>query len=459
MIDTLEIDDHKLESLLERTEGHFFDFKSRRINPAKLSKTVCAFANADGGEVYIGIEDPKSGGHWDGFETDEEANSHIALLDELFPLGTGFSYSFLVHKYQKGKVLWIEVGKTNSVFRASDSEIYVRRGAQDIKQVSAEQIKRIEYNKGITSYEDQRVQTSIDDVANSITVLGFILDVIPDVEPTIWLRKQRLIVEDLPTVTGVVLFSDEPQAALPKTSIKIYRYKSSEREGSRATLEFDPISIEGPAYDLIHRSVQKVKDLIERISVVGEHGLEKVQYPPVAIHEIVTNAVLHRDYSINDDIHVRIFDDRIEVESPGRLPAHITERNILSERFARNPKLVRLINKFRNPPNKDVGEGLNTSFQAMRELKLRDPTISQLDNSVLVTMRHEKLGSSEEIITEYLRDNEEINNTKARELCFIGDANKMKRVFQRMMQAGIIERIDGRSQSKAAYRRGSNFPR
>ncbi|MGE5259953.1 MAG: ATP-binding protein [Actinomycetota bacterium] len=65
-------------------------------------------------------------------------------------------------------------------------------------------------------------------------------------------------------------------------------------------------------------------EIIEGIPILGKAGLERIQYPQEAIHEIVTNAVIHRDYSINDDIHVRIFDNRIEVQSPGRLPAHIT---------------------------------------------------------------------------------------------------------------------------------------
>src|SRR5262249_24596759 len=115
-----------------------------------------------------------------------------------------------------------------------------------------------------------------------------------------------------------------------------------------------------------------------------------IEYPTEAIHEIVTNAVIHRDYSRNDDIHVRIFDNRIEVFSPGTLPAHVTPKNILDERAARNPKVVRLLNKFRNPPNKDVGEGLNTAFEAMKKLRLKEPIIEQRDNGVLVTLRHEK---------------------------------------------------------------------
>ena len=270
--------------------------------------------------------------------------------------------------------------------------------------------------------------------------------------------KQKLIRDSAPTVGGLILFSDEPQSSMPKAAIKIYRYKTSDTEGTRATLESDPTTVEGNAYEQVYSAVERVKQITERIPLVGSHGLEKIEYPTVAIHEIITNAILHRDYSLNDDVHIRIFDNRIEVESPGRLPAHITEQNILKERFARNPKIVRIINKFRNPPNKDVGEGLNTSFQAMRELKLKDPLIMQRENSVIVILKHEKLGSSEEVIINYLRENEEVNNTKARELCFVGDANKMKRVFQKMMEAELIERIPGRAQSKAAYRKGPNFP-
>jgi ATP-dependent DNA helicase RecG len=57
-----------------------------------------------------------------------------------------------------------------------------------------------------------------------------------------------------------------------------------------------------------------------------------IVYPAEALHEVITNAVLHRDYSVADDVHIRVFENRVEVESPGRLPAHITPQNILAER-------------------------------------------------------------------------------------------------------------------------------
>jgi ATP-dependent DNA helicase RecG len=270
--------------------------------------------------------------------------------------------------------------------------------------------------------------------------------------PANWLRKQRLVIDGRPTVCAEILFHDEPQTILPKSAIKIYRYKTDSVEGSRDTLDGQPFTIEGPAYVLIRTAVAKTIAIAESIPLVGSLGFEKISYPKEAIHEVITNAVIHRDYSIKDDIHVRIFNNRIEVQSPGLLPGHITVGNILDERFARNPKMVRLLHKFPNPPNKDIGEGLNTTFQAMRKLKLKEPIIEQRQSYVLVTLYHEPLGTYEELIVKYLEEFDEINNSKAREICLEGSENKVKRTFEKMMTAGLIERIPERRGVSTAYR-------
>jgi ATP-dependent DNA helicase RecG len=113
---------------------------------------------------------------------------------------------------------------------------------------------------------------------------------------------------------------------------------------------------------------------------------------------------------------------------------------------------VRLINKFPNPPNKDVGQGLNTAFLAMREMKLKAPVIEQAGGYVRVILKHEPLATPEEIIVQYLQENEEITNRTAREKCFIGSEDKMKRILQRLVKRDIIELVPGRSRSSAAYR-------
>ncbi|MCI7507116.1 ATP-binding protein [Desulfovibrio piger] len=147
---------------------------------------------------------------------------------------------------------------------------------------------------------------------------------------------------------------------------------------------------------------------------------------------------MHRDYSITTDIQIRIFDNRIEIESPGKLPGHITIDNILDEQTARNPKIVRLINKFPDAPNKDVGEGLNTAFAAMNKLRLKAPIIKENPNSVLVILRHEKLASPEQLVIEYLKAHETIKNREGREVTGIQSENTMKNVFYRLRDNGFI---------------------
>jgi ATP-dependent DNA helicase RecG len=270
-----------------------------------------------------------------------------------------------------------------------------------------------------------------------------------------WIAKQNLIVGDKPTVAGILLFADEPQAALPKRSaIKLYRYKTKDAEGSRESLAFDPITIEGPLDQQIRTAVARTKELVEGIRRLGPLGLESVTYPHETLHEIITNAVLHRDYSIAADVHVRIYDNRIEVESPGRLPGHVTKENILDEQSARNPKIVRLINKFPDPPNKDVGEELNTAFEAMKKLRLKEPVIEEGAHSVTVHIRHAPLASPHDTVMAYLENNDEITNMIARELTGIRSENSMKNVFLSLKERGMIEPVPGKTTGgKAAWQR------
>ena len=328
---------------------------------------------------------------------------------------------------------------------------------QNLPQKDAHQIKQLEYLKGVTSFESELLNIPLDLVTNSEPVQGFIQSVVPQQTAEKWLRKQLLIIDSRPAVAGVLMFAEEPQAALPKRcGIKVYRYKTTDAVGFRAALAFDPLTIEGWLYSQIATAVEKTTEIIEGASRLGDNSLESIKYPAEALHEVITNAVLHRDYSIADDVHIRIFDNRVEVESPGRLPAHITVANILDERFARNGSIVRILNKFPNPPNKDVGEGLNTTFSAMHKLGLKDPVIRETENTVLVILRHEKLASPEEAIMDYLEDNPTIKNKKAREIAHIDADYRIKKVFGDMVRKGMIEQVPGTRTNGTCYRKPAN---
>ncbi len=455
-IDVISISEPEVGKVLSLQESHFLDLKAIEIAPGKLTRTLSALSNAEGGEVYVGIAENKAAGglrSWRGFESLEKANGHLQVFEALFPLGDGYSYTFLQCEGKIGFILKVDVAKNRSIKLASDGIPYLRRGAQNLPVNTDEEVARLKRNKGLTSFETETVATDPVVVTNSAIIISFMLQVVPTGEPSEWLAKQQLLVQSKPTVAAVVLFAEEPQAILPKRcGIKIYRYKTIAAEGSRETLAGDPLSIEGDAYQQIFRAVAQTAEIIESVRVSTPDGLEEVKYPTSALHEIITNAVLHRDYSVTDDIHIRIFDNRVEVDSPGTLPGHITPANILKERFARNPAIVRLINKFPNPPNKDVGEGLNTAFQAMRDQKLKPPVVSLEGGYVRVLLRHEPLATPEELIMEYLQKNAQITNSIARQICFIGSENKMKLVLQRMVKNGYIELVPGTTRYTAAYR-------
>jgi ATP-dependent DNA helicase RecG len=453
-IRVLEISNKEKSIILSLEEGHFCDLKSMDIKPAKLTHSISAFSNAEGGELYIGIDEHKSTGirNWRGFPDPEAANGFIQAFESLFPLGEDYSYDFLKPVAGKGLVLKVEIKKTKRIKPASDGKVYLRRGAQNLP-LDDEGVSRLRLDKGIASYETETVNADPITITNSQIIKKFISAVVPHTEPEPWLKKQQILLNNKPTVAGVVLFADEPQALLPKRcGIKLYRYKTSAEEGTRESMDFDPISIEACAYDQIKEAVNQTTKVIEKIRVRTSAGLELAKYPQIAIHEIITNAVIHRDYSIADDIHIRIFDNRVEVVSPGTLPGHITPENILDERFARNGIMVRLINKFPNPPNKDVGEGLNTVFRAMREIKLKDPIIEQRGTYVKVALKHESLASPEEIILDYLGKHPKIRNQEARQICFIGSENQMKRILQSMVRKNLIELLPGTTRATAAYR-------
>jgi ATP-dependent DNA helicase RecG len=206
-------------------------------------------------------------------------------------------------------------------------------------------------------------------------------------------------------------------------------------------------------YKQIQKTVTTTREIIEKIPKMGKQGLENIQYPEETIHEIVTNALLHRDYSIASDTHIRIFDNRIEIENPGKLPGHVTVKNILKEQYARNGAIVRIINKFPNPPNKDVGEGLNTAFQAMAKLRLQPPDIKETENSVIVYIKHEPLASIEAQIMSYLEKHKEITNKIARKETGIRSEATIKGAFYRLRDSGLIEAVPKRAKSNAAWRR------
>jgi ATP-dependent DNA helicase RecG len=205
-ITTVAIGSEERSKILALQEGHFGDLKAIEIGPAKLTRTVAALSNAEGGEVYVGIaEESARTRHWRGFPTPEDANAHLQVFEPLFPLGEGYSYTFLESPGDSGVVLKVDVGKSRDVKVASDGKVYIRRGAQNLPVEDEPGLLRLRRNKGLVSFETETVSADPALLANSTVTLGFMLEVVPIAEPDAWLRKQQIIQMDKPTVAGIVL--------------------------------------------------------------------------------------------------------------------------------------------------------------------------------------------------------------------------------------------------------------
>jgi ATP-dependent DNA helicase RecG len=126
-ISVVDISEPERDKVMAITEGHFSDVKDIRIAPSKLTHTLSALSNAEGGEVYIGISEDRAtrSRSWSGFQTPEDANGHIQAFEQLFPLGEGYGYSFLKTATDVGHILKVEVAKSPAVKTASDGIVYV----------------------------------------------------------------------------------------------------------------------------------------------------------------------------------------------------------------------------------------------------------------------------------------------------------------------------------------------
>jgi len=325
-------------------------------------------------------------------------------------------------------------------------DCYIRVNAAK-RKIKGERITQLGYAKGAEAYEKRVVEDAdIEDIVESDPLKYYMDRVFTHLSPEIFLKKQQLLTkkdgERLPNVGCVLLFDEDAQATMAtRCAVKVYRLRTTEKEYKREQLEEMPVTINGAVEDVIKKTIEKVQDYISGVSFEEGEKLIKLTYPAEALKEILVNAVIHRDYSLNDDIHVRIFDNRIEVQSPGKLPGYMTTENLYTERFSRNPNIVRMLHNLPDPVNHDIGEGLDTAKNELKKAGLVDPTFEEKENSFIVTIRHQRIASIEDVILKYFEENPNasLTNKLVRQLSGEDDMQKVKAALQKLRAMGEIK--------------------
>lgn len=460
---TRQLSTPEAADLISRRESHFFDFKSSRSKGSTIEKIAVALANAEGGEFVVGIEDPKLGSdlvdRWKGFESEEDGNGifqSLALHADP-PVPYSAEWLSISDDQDLGLVCRIHILKSPDVHKTSGGKVYVRRNAQNL-EISGAEVADLALSKGTRSYEDKYVESyGFDRLSTAPALVEFLASFSPRTEPLDFAMSQELVSDDgRVTVAGALLYSENPSATVPRRcAVRISRYATKESEAHRDHLEGAPITVEGPMDQMVNEALAVVQHLLDGQQIQDPTGaLVPMHYPPDALKEVIVNAAIHRDFNVSNDVQVRVFDNRIEVESPGTLPGHITVANLGTTRFGRNPTIVRLLSKYPDALNKDIGDGIKTVRRRMKQAKLAEPEFTPLNASFLVTLKHTPLARPQEIVLRYLANqaNEEVTNSIARGLTGIESENTMKEVFYSLKKSGWLEPVPEKRGAKSAWR-------
>ncbi len=264
-----------------------------------------------------------------------------------------------------------------------------------------------------------------------------------------------------PKRAAVLLFADEPGSLLAaydsRADVRVMVYDGKQvLAGSSPNFRKPPKTIRGPLIDQIDACVKLVMDILAEGVVHSGSGFKTLHaYPERVVKEAIVNAIIHRDYRLNRDIFVRIFDDRIEVESPGVFPGNITPVNIarVGSR-ARNPLLAVNLREFPVAPNIDAGEGVRMMFAEMAQAALYPPQYRQSTESavesVTVTLFNAKRPSAWDEVSDWLDRHGSIANSDVVRITGL-DTLKASKLLTLWRDQGLLVPLPGRAKRNMAY--------
>jgi ATP-dependent DNA helicase RecG len=151
------------------------------------------------------------------------------------------------------------------------------------------------------------------------------------------------------SAASMLLFGKYPQKSFPRSRIRFIKYQGiDEKTGEQMNIIKDVI-FEGTILQMLRKAIEFVGTQIKEFTKLRKGGLFETmsEYPEFVWKEIIVNAVAHRDYSIKGtDIHIKMFEDRLVVESPGTLPGLVRLNNMRNVHFSRNPKIAGLLKDY-----------------------------------------------------------------------------------------------------------------
>ena len=369
-----------IEQILAFEEFQIFDRKSINISATSLSDTICAFANADGGTIAIGITDKT--------KQIEGVDGNVEKLNDLLRVPIDYCNPSVpvetemvdcVNRQGKSDHVLLMKNDASPLLHANHAdEVFLRVGDKS-KKLKFQDRLTLMYAKGLRYFEDEPVHGATLDDIDMAFVGEYISRIGYGKSPEEYLLQNKRFAEkkdgeSAVSTAAILLFGKYPQQFFPRARIRFIRYDGLEAKVGKEMNVVKDASFEGRLLDQVKAAVDYIKTQMKEKTYLGHEGVfvTEEEYGEFVRTEIVVNAVTHRDYGIKGtDIQVKMFDDRLEVDSPGSLAGMVKKENIRYTHFSRNPKIAAFLKDYGYV--KEYGEGVDRMCRELEAAGLPDP--------------------------------------------------------------------------------------
>nr|VFJ58634.1 MAG: ATP-dependent DNA helicase RecG [Candidatus Kentron sp. FM]VFJ59587.1 MAG: ATP-dependent DNA helicase RecG [Candidatus Kentron sp. FM]VFK12852.1 MAG: ATP-dependent DNA helicase RecG [Candidatus Kentron sp. FM] len=364
-----------IRQLIAQGENNRLEFKSAQARPEAIAREIVAFANTLGGTLLLGVADD---GAIMGVESEGVTGRHVEerlaniLRHNIVPaLGVEVSPVEMAGK----TLLAIAVPKgRDKPYQTIDGKYWIRAGSTN-RMATKEELSRLFQQAGLVHFDiSPVVDTGVKDL--DLDAIGNYYRTYYDIDFAALEEAERLNILDnadiliehegerTVSVGGMLLFGRQPQRRLPQSAVSFALFR-----GDMLTDELlDKKELTGTLPTLIDNTVALIKLFIPvASSTEGTRRVETVPIPGKVLREAVVNALAHRDYSIGHrKTMVQLFDNRLEITSPGGLPNTLTVDKIRHGNSApRNIFLVKYLDNLRYFDG--LGRGIPMMCKAMGE--------------------------------------------------------------------------------------------
>lgn len=442
---------HSLSSLIALGEGFTTEFK--RAMPSDLGREICAFANATGGVILLGVAD-------DGAVCG--IAGHNRLKSEIQSIARSAEPSIRVDTESIGEVLCVRVPAQHGKPYSFGGKYFIREGASS-QQMLRDEIREFFYAEGLIHFDETpcRKFSLENDLDNGNWGLFRQRAKIPDnMEPEIALRNLHLIGEDgHMTQAGAWLLAQDIRKFQISADLACGLFM-----GTTKTRILDRRGFHGDIYSMIDDAVAWILSKINVEYIIKKvKREERPELPEDAIREAVVNAVAHRNYRSTASVHVYLFKDRLEIVSPGGLPAGMTEAELGIKSVPRNPLLFSMLHRMEAVEN--IGSGIRRIRELCREHGVAEPVIDVSEHWVTTTFFRPTAQAEDQVGTKsgLSRDQVEILRKSLSEqpitelMVLANRRNRTKfrdQVLRPLLEVGLLEMTipDKPRSSKQKYR-------